>query len=62
MKKNQGDCFMQEYNGYKVLNQYIELLTLQKYIEIKIHFVIKNGNTQIGTVHQYIRIGKKREI
>ena len=30
MKKNWDDYFIQEQNGYKVVNQYIKVLTLQK--------------------------------
>ena len=30
MKKNWDDYFIQEKNGYKVVNQYIKVLTLQK--------------------------------
>ena len=30
MKKNQGGCQIQENNGYKVVNQYIEVINLQK--------------------------------
>ena len=30
MKKNQGDRLIQENNGYKVVNKYLEVLTSQK--------------------------------
>ena len=30
MKKNQGNYLIQEHNGYKTVNKYLEVLTLQK--------------------------------
>ena len=30
MKKNQDGYLIQEHNGYKVVNKYLEALTLQK--------------------------------
>ena len=57
-EKNQGDHLILEHNGYKVVNQYLEVLTLQKQIELKIHYIVENGNTQIITIQQYIRKGK----
>ena len=60
MKKNWADRLIYKHNGYKLVNQYLEVLTLQKYIELKLHYAIENGNTRIITIQQYIRKGKLR--
>ena len=39
------------------MNEYLEVLILRVYIEIKIHYVIENGNILIITIQQYIRKG-----
>ena len=38
MKKKYSDCLIWEHNGYKVVNQYLESLTLQK--KFKSNFIM----------------------
>ena len=58
-KKNQGDCLIQENNGYKIVNQYLVVLTLQKKIELKLNEDAKNGNIIVITTKQYTKKGNK---
>ena len=52
MNKNSGDCLIWKLNGYKAVNKYPEVLTLQKYIWFKLHYVLEYGNIQIITIQQ----------
>ena len=58
-KKNQGDFLIQEKNGYKIVNQYLVVLTLQKKIELKLNEDAKNGNIIVITTKQYTKKGNK---
>ena len=59
MNKSRGYCLIQEHNGYKVVNQYIELIIFGKLIELKLNYVVNNGNTQKRAIQQYIRKDKE---
>ena len=54
------------YNKYGIeipirslTKNYLEVLTLQKWIEIKLYYVLENGNIQIIAIQSYIRKGKE---
>ena len=49
------DSLIYEHNGYKAVNQYLEVITLRKCVELKLNHTVENGSIQIRTIKQYIR-------
>ena len=42
MQKYQGNRLIKERNGYKLVNQYIEVLALQKQLQLKLYYILEN--------------------
>ena len=65
MKKKQGGHLIYGNNGYKVVNQYLEVLTLYKYIELKLHFCFqkqKHPNKNNTTIYKKTDIRNPKEL
>ena len=43
---NQGVFLLEEHNWYTAANQYLEVIILQKLVELKLHYVVKKATPE----------------